>query len=261
MPANEKQAFGDITDDALLGGRLRLRQPRRGHRFGHDAVLLAAAVSAKPGALAVELGAGVGAAGLALAARLPGVRVALVEVEPALAELAGENARRNGLDDRVRAVALDAVAAPRAFAAAGLAAGSADAVMMNPPFNDPARLQGSPDVQRRRAHAGAAELLDRWVRTAHRLLRANGTVTLIWRADGFADVLTALARGFGAVAVRPIHGKPDTPAIRVLVRAVKGERGPLTFLPGVILNDAAGRPTAEAEAVMRAAAALPFNIA
>ena len=33
----------DITEDAFLGGRLRLRQPRKGHRAGHDAMLLAAA--------------------------------------------------------------------------------------------------------------------------------------------------------------------------------------------------------------------------
>ena len=37
-------ADADTTEDAVLGGRLILRQPRRGHRFGHDAILLAAAM-------------------------------------------------------------------------------------------------------------------------------------------------------------------------------------------------------------------------
>jgi len=37
------------SEDAALGGRLFLRQPRKGHRFGHDAILLAAACSARPG--------------------------------------------------------------------------------------------------------------------------------------------------------------------------------------------------------------------
>src|SRR5262245_20733903 len=69
----------DVTEDAVLGGRLRLRQPRRGHRVGHDAILLAAATAALPGERAVELGSGVGAAGLALAARVPGLAVTLVE--------------------------------------------------------------------------------------------------------------------------------------------------------------------------------------
>jgi tRNA1(Val) A37 N6-methylase TrmN6 len=78
----------DLTDDAVLSGRLRLWQPRRGHRFGHDAILLAAATPARNGDRAVELGAGVGTAGLALAARVPGVRITLVEIDEHLAGLA-----------------------------------------------------------------------------------------------------------------------------------------------------------------------------
>src|SRR5688500_9387704 len=89
------------TEDAILGGRLVLRQPRRGHRFGHDAILLAAAVDAAPGSVAVEFGAGVGAAGLALAQRVPRLAVVLVEVDAALADLARANAARNNLADRV----------------------------------------------------------------------------------------------------------------------------------------------------------------
>src|SRR5580692_6263722 len=100
-----------FTDDLVLGGRLTLRQPARGHRFGHDAILLAAATPASAGDVAVDLGAGVGAAGLALARRVAGVAVRLVEIEAALAALAAENATRNGLGDRVTAHALD-VAAP-----------------------------------------------------------------------------------------------------------------------------------------------------
>src|SRR5215216_5250945 len=104
MPADPATA---ITEDAVLGGRLRLKQPRHGHRVGHDAILLAAAAGGEPDEQVVDLGAGVGAAGLALAARVPGVVVTLVEVDAELAALAAENARRNGLADRVRTVTLD----------------------------------------------------------------------------------------------------------------------------------------------------------
>ena len=38
-------------EDAILGGRLRLRQPARGHRAGTDAVLLAAAIGLTEGVL------------------------------------------------------------------------------------------------------------------------------------------------------------------------------------------------------------------
>jgi tRNA1(Val) A37 N6-methylase TrmN6 len=250
---------GELTDDAVLGGRLRLRQPARGHRVGHDAILLAAATPALAGEHAVDLGAGVGGAGLALAARVGGVRVTLAEVDPGLAALAAGNAERNALAARVRAVVLDVTAPARALTAAGLGAGCAARVLMNPPFNDPMRQRTSPDRGRRLAHAGRDDALRAWVKTAGRLVRPRGTLSLIWRADGLADVLHALAGAFGAVLVLPVHGKPAEPAIRVLVRATKASRAPLALLPGFILNDAAGRPTAQAEAVLRAGAALPLG--
>lgn len=242
------------SEDAVLGGRLVLRQPLRGHRVGHDAVLLAAATSAQSGDHAVDLGAGVGAAGLALARRVKGLTVTLVEIDPALTALAAGNAERNGLADRVRAVCLDVRASAAAFADAGLKPESAACVLMNPPFN--AAQQPSPDPARRTAHAASDETLRHWLRTAARLLRAAGVVTLIWRADGLADVLAALGKDFGAITMLPVHPKPGAAAIRVLVRATKANRAPLKLLPGLLLTDAYGEPTAAAEAVLRGGEAL-----
>jgi tRNA1(Val) A37 N6-methylase TrmN6 len=245
----------DISEDAVLGGRLVLRQPLRGHRFGHDAILLAAAVAAQPGEHAVELGAGVGAAGLALACRIAGLAVTLLEIDPALAALARDNAERNGLAARVRAVCLDVAAPAPAFTAAGLEPESVAHVLMNPPFN--AAQNPSPDPARRLARTASHDTARQWLHAAARLLHPGGTVTLIWRADGLDDVLAALATGFGGTAVLPIHPKPGASAIRVIVRAVKGANVPLMLQPGLVLADAAGKPTAEAEAVLRRGAALP----
>jgi tRNA1(Val) A37 N6-methylase TrmN6 len=252
MPAERTGA----SDDAVLSGRLLLRQPRDGHRVGHDAILLAAATAARAGDHAVDLGAGVGAAGLALASRVEGVAVTLLEIDPALAAFARDNAERNRLSARVRVVCLDVAAPANAFAAHGLAAGKADRVLMNPPFN--AAGNPSPDRRRRLAHVAGEETLGRWLGTAARLLRPQGIATLIWRADGLDAVLAALGDGFGAVTLLPVYPKPGAAAIRVLARAVKASRAPLTLLPGLILADAAGKPTAEAEAVLRGNAVLPL---
>jgi tRNA1(Val) A37 N6-methylase TrmN6 len=245
-----------LTDNAVLAGRLRLKQPAVGHRFGHDAILLAAACPARAGEQVVDLGAGVGAAGLALAARVDGCVVTLVEIDPALAALAAENAQRNGLAARVRAVVIDTTAPARAFAAAGLQQESVARVLMNPPFNDPVRQRGSPNRSRRVAHAATTATLASWVRTAARLLRPRGTLTLIWRADGIAEVLAGLAPAFGGMMLLPVHPKPDAPAIRILVRATKASRAPLELLPGLVLADALGRPTPKAEAVLRSGSGL-----
>jgi tRNA1(Val) A37 N6-methylase TrmN6 len=240
----------DISEDAVLDGRLRLRQPLSGHRVGHDAILLAAATGGRAGELAVDLGAGVGAAGLALAARVDAIKVVLVEIDAGLSRLADDNARINGLDERVRAVACDAED-QGALVAAGLPAGSADRVLMNPPFHDARRHNVSPDAHRRLAHAGEPGLLARWIASANFLLKPRGVLTLIWRADEVTDVLQALAGEFGAIAVLEIAPREGAPAIRVLVRAVKGGSGQPVYRPGLLLNDAQGRPTAAAEAVLR----------
>ena len=239
------------SDDAELAGRLVLRQPLRGHRVGHDAILLAAATGGRGGEQAVDLGAGIGGAGLALAIRVAGLRVALVEIDATLCALAAHNARANKLDDRVRALVADAEGR-ESLAAAGLAPASIDRVLMNPPFNDPRRQNVSPDPRRRQAHVGEPGLLRRWVAAAAWLLKPQGVLTLIWRADALADVLGALADAFGNVAVLPVLPRPEATAIRVLVRAVRGGPAKRTDYPALVLNDASGRPTEAAEAVLRA---------
>ncbi len=244
----------DVTEDAVLGGRLVLRQPRKGHRVGHDAILLAAACSARPRERLIELGAGVGAAGLAVARRVSDLALTLIEIDPALAAMARENAGRNGLAERTRVVCLDVAASPEAFAAAGISAAAADHVLMNPPFN--AAHNPSPDRGRWLARVGLLDTPRLWVETAARLLGPAGVLTLIWRADGLDTVLAALGDDFGGVGILPIHPKPDAPAIRVLVRAVKQSRAPLALLPGLALTDGNGQPTRAAEAVLREGAVL-----
>jgi tRNA1(Val) A37 N6-methylase TrmN6 len=254
---NREQKCLETTDDAVLGGRLQLRQLRRGHRVGHDAILLAAATGACSGEQAVDLGAGVGAAGLALAARVPGLTVTLIEIDESLCALAAENAARNGMAGRVRTIASDAENKD-ALVASGLVAGSMDHVLMNPPFNDLLRHNVSPDPRRRLAHVATSGLFARWVATAAWLLKPRGVLTLIWRADALAAIIAGLTPGFGAIAILPIYPRVNTAAIRVIVGAIKGAQGGQSNLPGLVLNDEHGRPTQPAEAILRSGAPLSF---
>jgi len=220
--------------------------------------LLAAACPAESGDHVIDLGAGVGAVGLALAVRVADISVTLVEIDPNLVALADANIQLNGLKGRARAVALDVLAPPRVFAVTGVAQEDAEGVLMNPPFNDMARQQISPDGGRSLAHAASRTMLAGWVKTAARLLRPRGWLTLIWRADGLADVLDALKPAFGGLAVLPVYPKPGQDAIRVIVRATRSSRAPLRLLAGLTLNDREGRPTPEAEAVLRGGQDLVF---
>lgn len=238
----------DVTDDLFLGGQLTLRQPKRGHRAGHDAILLGAATPARPGHRVVEFGAGIGAAGLSVARRVGHLDLVLVEIDAALASLARVNAEVNQLLAHV--AVLDVAANADTFAAAGLGPDSVDVVLMNPPFNDAGRHRASPDPSRQVAHMASTDTLATWTHAARRVLKPGGSLALIWRTDALPEVLAALARGFGSIEILPVHSKPGEPAIRVLVKAVKGGRGPLRLHPGLALLDTDGTTPTLAVAIL-----------
>jgi len=247
---------GHCTDDAFLGGQLRLRQPKAGHRAGHDAMLLAAATPVRAGDGVVDLGAGVGAAGLAVAKRVAGIRLVLVEIDPGLAGLARGNAAANAIAAEV--VVLDVRSEASAFAAAGLTPDSVDVVLMNPPFNDSVRHRASPHRGREIAHVASAATLESWIHAGRRILKSGGVLSLIWRADGLAEVLAGLNRGFGSLAILPVHGDPATPAIRVLIGATKGGKAPMQILPALRLNDESGRPNKQLQEILAGKGVLPL---
>ncbi|MBI3699327.1 MAG: methyltransferase [Afipia sp.] len=238
----------EITEDLFLNGKLRLRQPKRGHRAGHDAILLAAATSAKPGDRIADFGAGVGAAGLAVATRVREIQCILLDIDPALVELARTNASLNSF--RAEAYALDVTGPVENFAAAGLYPDSMDAVLMNPPFNDAARHRSSPNVARQVAHMAEEGMLAEWIHAARRILKPGRSLTMIWRADGLSDVLSGLKRGFGAVGVLPVHPDETKPAIRIIVSAIKGSGAPTTIQQGLFLKQSDGSASPEAEAIL-----------
>jgi len=153
---------------------------------------------------------------------------------------------------------LDVAAPAQDFSAAGLLPDSTDLVLMNPPFNDAARHRASPDAARASAHVAAPGMLAQWVAAARRILKSGGILTLIWRADGLADALAALDHGFGSLVILPVHGDARKPAIRILLRAVKGGRAPAQILCGLMLTDEMGKPDRDAAAVLAGEEILPM---
>jgi tRNA1(Val) A37 N6-methylase TrmN6 len=252
------ELVGDVTEDAFLGGKLRLRQPKSGHRAGHDAMLLAAATPARQGDRVVDFGAGVGAAGLAVARHVAGIKLVLVEIDAGLVELARANAIANAI--AAETLLLDVTSGPDSFVSAGLAPESVDVVLMNPPFNDASRHRASPDKAREIAHVAAEQTLEAWVHASRRILKSGGDLAMIWRADGIAEVLAVLGRGFGSLMILPVHGDAASPAIRVLVRATKGGRAPTRLLTGLVLNDKAGGASLYVQTILAGEAQLPLAI-
>src|SRR5207249_6442567 len=230
--------------------RVRLRQPANGARVAIDPVFLAAAVPAEGKELVLDVGAGSGAAGLCLAARLADCRVIGLELQRDLVRLAGDNAALNGMAGRVSLIAGDILQPPPR-----LSPGLFDHVMANPPFIE--RGRGTPSATPAKAAAtieSAADLGD-WVRFALTMVRGQGTVTLVHRADRIDALLGHLAGRAGDITVFPLWPALGRPASRIIVRARKQVATPARLLPGLVLHEADGRFTAAAEAVLRGGAA------
>ena len=238
-----------LTQDRFLDGRLVVAQTRTGFRSGLDAVMLAAAVPAREAESVLELGSGAGAASLCLAARIPGCAILGVERDAVLVDLARRNAALNNMKENVYFSAGDVLALP------GELRREFSHVFANPPFHDE---DGEIPADAARAAALHDEgRLGDWLRTGLKRTASSGTFTFILRTDRLAEALAALpARG---IEIFPLWPKAGEPSKRVVIRLTKGARRPLALLAGLVLHDANGRYTAQADAVLRDAVPLNFS--
>ena len=246
---------GAYSEDGFLGKRLIIRQPRHGHRSGHDAVLLAASVGSEKTQSVCDLGAGAGVVGLCIMARLPNAQLVGVEIDPGLCNLARKNAATNGFTERAQFVSGD-ITGP--FSALGLRSNSFDHVVANPPFYQNNRVPPVQDAARARAHQTHAAGLENWVRCACALAAGNGLVTFIHRAEALDELLLAMCGRLGALKVQPVAPRAGEAAHRVLVQGRRDARTPLVLLAPIALQNATGEPSAEAEAILRHGATLAF---
>ena len=241
----------EIVENALLGGRVRLRQPAKGYRAGMDAALLAAALEAESGERVIEAGCGAGAVLMQIAARCPGVALTGLERDPAMAALARENAGLNGAGASI--LEGDVAAGFRALDLPPF-----DWAVSNPPFfDDPAALRAP--AEGKRGAWMADDGLKAWTTFLLKSVREGGRIVVIHRAERLGDLLNLLGEKAGSFSVRGIHPHADEPAKRVLVQAIKTGKAPLRLLPPLVLHDRSGaKHTAEAEAILRGEAGLPF---
>ena len=235
-----------FTEDRLLGGRVRLRQPKDGYRAAIDPVFLAASVAAEPRQLVLDVGCGPGAAMLCLAARVPELGVVGLEMQRDLVRLAGDNVLLNGVETRVSVTLGDLLHPPPR-----LSPGAFDHVMANPPFNEPDRaVPVTPLGKSESTIEGEADLAA-WVRFSLAMVRAKGTVTFIHRADRIDALLGQITGRAGEVVIFPLWPGQGRAATRVLVRARKQIGAPARLAAGLVLHEPDSRLTPAAEAVLR----------
>jgi tRNA1(Val) A37 N6-methylase TrmN6 len=247
------------TIDAFHRGGFFLVQPAgRGHRAGLDAMVLAAAVPSGFAGRLADLGAGAGAAGLAVAVRCLDANITLVERDPEMLGYARRSLALPGnsaLANRATVLDADVTLSGEARAAAGLEDRAFDYAIMNPPFNTAADRATS-DELRKGAHVMHPEMFEQWIRTAAAVVKPGGALALIARPVSLEAILAALAGRFGEARIVPVHPRAEEEAIRIVLRARKGSRGGPALCPPLVLHEAGNTFTPRADAICNGKASL-----
>lgn len=231
------------TVDAFHRGAFHLVQPSlKGHRSGIDAMILASVVPSTFKGKVADLGAGAGAAGLAVASRCADSQVTLIERSPEMLLYAQKSCTMPAnahLQSRLSLMQADVTMSGPARAQAGLVDNSFDFAIMNPPFNQP-QDRATPDVLKAQAHVMHEGMFESWIRTAAGILRPGGQIGIIARPASLNEILTSMQRRFGGIAIVPIHARPHEPAIRIVITGINGSRAPVLLAPALILHKSSG---------------------
>ena len=240
--------FG-VTDDQFLEAQVKLRQRATGHRAGSDAVLLAATIPPETSGLIVDAGSASGAVGLMAAWRAPQAQIRMIEIDPDDIRLAISNIADNAMVSRVHVVAADLFASHADRAAVGLCEGNADHVLSNPPYLDEGQARASHDADRVRAHMMPEGGLEKWILACLQMLKPNGALTIIHRADKLDEILHLMDGRFGDIGILPIYPRDDEGATRILISGKRNSRAPLRILPALMLHHRQGGFTERAAAI------------
>ncbi len=212
------------TTDTLLGGALKLLQPKTGYRINVDSLLLVGFAGERRVDRVVDLGAGVGALGLLALHRGIAKRALLIEADPKLVLLARENLSRAGFEGEARE--LDLTRNKLRDSAAPL-------VLCNPPYY-PAHSH-RPAQSLSKAAARSGELGPFLAAAAAVLARKTGRALFSYPAPQLPELLQrAEDAGLVPKRLRFVHAREDKPARLTLVELRAARPGGLVIEPPLI---------------------------
>jgi tRNA1Val (adenine37-N6)-methyltransferase len=182
-------------------------------------VLLAGLTHVRKDDRVIDLGTGCGIIPLVLAYRAKTEhKIAGIEIQPELAELARKNVRENNFIGRIEIHQMDFREVSH-----GLDAGSFDLALCNPPYRKQGTGLISPSRQkaiaRHELSATAADVL----KAAGYLLREGGRVALVYPSTRLGYLLScAINQGFSPKRLTIIYSYPNGPSRLVHLECRKG---------------------------------------
>ncbi|MDA8126866.1 MAG: methyltransferase [Deltaproteobacteria bacterium] len=251
MPPDDQEE----TIDAILGGRLRIIQKKKGYRFSIDALLLAHFVELREESNLLDLGTGSGIIALILGSRNPRCQVLGIDVQEEIAAMAGRSVALNGLTERVAIRQGDArcpgtFCQPRHF----------DAVVCNPPYRRLASGRMNPHPGKALARHEIAGTVGDFLAAAAFALKDGGRVTTIYPATRLVELLMRMR----SVRLEPkrmqiVHSRPGGNGEFVLLEGVKGGREALRVLPPLCIYGEGRGYGPEMAAIFQSLAAFPAD--
>jgi tRNA1Val (adenine37-N6)-methyltransferase len=235
------------VENTLFGGRVRLLQPRVGYRVNVDTLLLAhfAAGARQSARMVVDLGSGVGALALAFAHLANVGRVALVERDATLTELAEKNLASARVTGAVHVADLEHGGLPRPLR------GVADVVVSNPPFFAASATRPPLDARRRAARTGP---LGPFLEAAAAAMGRRAHAFFAYPAPALPELLAASQRAhLVAKRLRLVHAFASSPARLVLVELRQAKPGGLVVEPPLVEWAARGERAPEVAALLEGA--------
>lgn len=238
----------EYTEDSLFDGRIRCKQRSNGYRFSLDAVLLGNFISIRPGEKVLDLGCGSGIVALILAYRWPSCQLTGLEIQPDLVKLARENVAQNNWQERITIMQGDLRQIERV-----IPAGQFDCLVSNPPYRKKGtgRMNLEPEqlAARHETMADVASV----VKASAWALKNRGRAAFIYPAARGAAVLYELKKqGLEPKRLQTVYSYPGSPAVLLLVEAVKGGGEELTILePFYVYREPEGEYSSEMAACYR----------
>ncbi len=239
----------------VLNKSLALYQVPGGFRTSMDSVMLGAACPVKSGQSVLDLGCGVGSAGLCVLKRVDNTHLTGIDIQQDHIDLAIKNSEINNMQNISQFICADI--------RNDLDIATFDHVICNPPYKEAGthRLSPSPAKAIAMGHIENNIDLQSWITRAWLHIKGQGSLTIIHEAGQIDNILHSLyskngGKRFGGVEIIPLYPKQGVPAKRVILRAYKHKKSPAILHHGIIMHDHDGNSTKQAESILRNKATL-----
>jgi tRNA1Val (adenine37-N6)-methyltransferase len=241
------------TVDQILKGKLKVIQKETGCRFSIDALLLSHFINLKESDHVLDLGTGGGIVPMILAKRWACGRIAGLDIQDNLIDMARRSAVLNRMAGRVEFIQGDVRQIKTLFEA-----GSFDVVTFNPPYRRIRSGRMNPNPEKAIARHELKATLDDFLAAAAHCLKIKGRVFVIYPAARAVKLFSRMQTlRLEPKRMAPVYSSPSSDGQFMLVEGLKGGNEAMKVLPPLFIYEDRGVYTQAMQRIFSDLAAFP----